>query len=67
MNLYENFKCSKKTLFIPQNIETLFINYGNRALYKKQRIFLKPNYSKDAGFVIKLIKKHKKVLEQEII
>jgi hypothetical protein len=67
LNFYENIKTKSKQLYIPNNLEKLFIKYGNEKLYKKQRRFLKNGYSNEATKVIELIKRYKKVLEQEIL
>jgi hypothetical protein len=48
-------------------LEELFVKYGNQPLYQKQRKLLKSDYSDEAMQIISLIKRYKKVLEQEIV
>lgn len=69
MNIYESFKCKRKHLHIPKEIESYFLNenYNNAVLYKKQRARMKENYSKDVMPVIDLIQKYHTVVEQEIL
>ncbi len=69
MNIYESFSCKSKTLHIPEDIESYFLNekYHNVALYKKQRDRFKTDYSKEAAPIVELIKKYNTVVEQEII
>ena len=67
MNIFDDFKCKKKKLFIPPNIELLFSDKKNRniELYKKQRKYLRETYSAEVMPIIKLIKKYNIVIEQE--
>ena len=69
MNIYESFSCKSKLLYIPQDIESYFLNkkYHNVELYKKQRDRFKIEYSKETMPIIELIKKYNTVVEQEII
>ncbi len=67
MNIYEDFECQYKSLFIPENIESYFSNYPNERLYQKQRKLLRKAYEGDASQIITLIKKYSTVVEQEII
>jgi hypothetical protein len=55
-------------LYIPKNFDNLLKSFGNEELYKKQRSYLrKTYYQKEVKEAIELIKKYKKVLEQEVI
>jgi hypothetical protein len=67
MNFYDQMRVNSKTLYIPDDIEKLFVKYGNQPLYQKQRKLLKSHYSDDTMRVISLIRCYKKVLEQEIV
>lgn len=73
LNIYVNeFKKHLKTrasFFIPENIESLIIKYGNRRLYDKQAICFDIDSLNDANVLtlINLINKHHKGLEQEIL
>ena len=69
MNMYEDFICHKKELFIPYNLEKKYFieNEPNHSLYKKQRKYLRVNYSNETTKVIDLIKKYHAVVEQEIV
>ncbi|MCL2073002.1 MAG: hypothetical protein FWH18_03710 [Marinilabiliaceae bacterium] len=68
LNEYKKHLGDKATLFIPENIDYLFENYGNKNLYDNQKIkFDTKNISEIAILkLIKTIHKHKKGLEQEI-
>ncbi|MBU1658754.1 hypothetical protein KKG72_06850 [bacterium] len=69
MNIYESFTCKAKKLHIPKNIQSYFSDkkYNNVALYKKQRVRMKSDYSQDVMPIIKLIKEYNTVVEQEIL
>ncbi len=67
MNIYEDFECEHKSLFVPEDIESYFSNYPNERLYQKQRKLLRDVYVGDALQIITLIKKYSTVVEQEII
>jgi hypothetical protein len=73
LNIYVNeYKKHLKTrakFFIPENIESLIIKYGNRSLYDKQAICFDTDSVNEANVItlIKLIHKHHKALEQEIL
>lgn len=69
MNIYENFTCHKKKLFIPHDLEEKYFlkNKSNHTLYKKQRAYLKENYGNESSKVIKLIKQYHAVVEQEVV
>lgn len=67
MNIYEDFECKHKSLFVPEDIESYFSNYPNERLYQKQRKLLREVYEGDALKIITLIKKYSTVVEQEII
>ncbi len=67
MNIYEDFDCREKALFIPDDIENYFTNYPNKELYKKQRHLLRDSYQDDAQKIIDLICNYSAVVEQEVI
>jgi hypothetical protein len=67
LNFYEDFNLRAKSLYIPKDFDSLLEEFGNEELYKKQRRYLRKSYKKETNRVIELIKKHKKVLEQEVI
>ena len=56
--------------FIPENLETLLVNYGERELYESQIEYLKKidfNRFKEDSEVFQLLDRHKKGLAQEIL
>ena len=69
LNEYKKYLGDKARFFVPENIENLIYEYGNKKLYDKQ----KDNFdSKTISEIIllkliKIIHKHKKGLEQEIL
>jgi len=67
MNIFEDFISKKKSLFIPKNIKSIFEDRKNRniELYKKQRRYLRENYSREVMPIVELIKTHQSVIEQE--
>jgi len=69
MNMYEDFTCHKKELFIPYDLEEKYFiaNEPNRTLYKKQIKYLRENYGDETSKVINLIKKYHAVIEQEVV
>lgn len=67
MNMYEDFDCSQKRLFVPEDIANYFSKHPNKNLYKKQRYLLRNAYREDAQKIIDLICKHSAVVEQEIV
>jgi hypothetical protein len=68
LNFYEDFMVKSKSLYIPKDFDNLLERFGNEELYKKQRSYLRKTYhQKEIKDVMELIKKHKKVLEQEVI
>lgn len=67
MNIFDSFPSTRKTLFIPNHIEELFLQHGNSELYKKQRPQLRKNYSQEVQPIIERIKKYNTVVEQEIV
>jgi len=68
LNEYKKYLGGKATFFVPENIEKIIENYGNKELYNNQRI----NFDKEAiteenlQKLIALIHKYKKGVEQEI-
>jgi len=59
-------KCKQHSFFIPSNIEELIKNYGNAKLYQKQQRYLKtPLHNRTLEELREVMKKYKKVLEQE--
>ncbi len=70
LNEYHRHFEDKASYFIPDNIEALFEQYGNRDLYNNQNSFeLEPSHSAYDTLkpIIDLLHKHKKGLEQEIL
>jgi len=69
MNIYEDFACYQKKLFIPHNLEEEYFmkKRVNQTLYKKQRVQLRNNYGDEASKVIDLIKHYHAVVEQEVV
>ncbi|GHT59293.1 hypothetical protein AGMMS50239_05600 [Bacteroidia bacterium] len=68
LNEYKKYLGNKASFFIPENIEQLIENYGNKELYDIQKInFDKQTIIEDNLLkLILLIHKYKKGLEQEI-
>ena len=66
LNFYDDFLCQSKTLFVPENFDTLLQRYGNETLFLKQRYALRENYSLETAPIIEKLKDRAKVLEQEI-
>jgi hypothetical protein len=68
LNEYKKYLGDKAQFFIPQNIEYIFDNYGNKGLYDKQKINFDTNIISEIDLLklIEIIHKHKKGLEQEI-
>ena len=69
MNMYEDFICHNKEIFIPNDLEEKYFrgNRSNKTLYKKQREKLRDNYGEETSKVIKLIKYYNAVVEQEVV
>ena len=68
LNEYKKYLGEKSEFFVPENIEYLFDNYGNKELYYNQKINFETK-SIDEFELLKLIEiihKYKKGLEQEI-
>lgn len=68
LNEYKKHLGDKAQFFIPENIEFLLDNYGNRALYDKQKLNFEQQAIKEENLtkLIALLHKYKKGLEQEI-
>ncbi len=68
INEFKKHLKEKAAFFVPKNIESLLQQFGNRSLYDKQDInFDYENQSDEIKYVISLIYKYKKGLEQEIL
>jgi hypothetical protein len=69
LNEYKKYLGEKARFFIPENIEYLFENYGNKELYNNQKINFDLQFIKEEKLIrlIELIHKNKKGLEQEIL
>jgi len=69
LNEYKTYLGDKIQFFIPQNIEYLFDNYGNKKLYDKQKINFDIESIKEDNLLklLEIIHKYKKGLEQEIL
>jgi hypothetical protein len=68
LNEYKKHLDNRASFFIPEDIENLISEYGNKELYDKQKINFDVQSVKEENLVglIKIIHKHKKGLEQEI-
>jgi len=69
LNEYKKYLGEKAQFFIPENIEYLFKNYGNKKLYDNQKnnFDIETISEIDLLKLIEIIHKHKKGLEQEIL
>ena len=69
LNEYKKYLGEKAQFFIPENIEYLFENYGNKKLYDNQKnnFDIETISEIDLLKLIEIIHKHKKGLEQEIL
>jgi len=65
LNEYKKYLKEKAQFFIPEHIENLIIEQGNRDLYDKQRINLPQTGEKALDELINIIHKYRKALEQE--
>ena len=66
IKIFNSIKAKKKEIFVPSNLEELIIKNGNEELYLSQNSYVKLT-SKNSKIIYKLIKKHSKVLLQEIL
>ena len=68
LNEYKKHLGNKAHFFTPEHIEFLLDNYGNRALYDKQKINFEQQVMEEENLtnLIALLHKYKKGLEQEI-
>ena len=69
LNEYKKHLGDKAQFFIPENIEFLLNNYGNRALYDKQKLNFEQQAIEEENLtnLIALLHQYKKGLEQEIL
>jgi hypothetical protein len=69
LNEYKKHLADRAAFFDPENIENLISEYGNRELYSKQKINFDLQFIKEEALVrlVKIIQKHKKGLEQEVL
>ena len=69
LNEYKKHLEKRANFFIPENIENIIENYGNKNLYDNQKINLNLHSIKESNLIelIKMIHKYKKGLEQEIL
>lgn len=69
LNEYKKHLGDKAQFFIPENIEFLLDNYGNRALYDKQKLNFAQHVIEEENLtnLIALLHQYKKGLEQEIL
>lgn len=67
-NEYKKHLLNKARFFIPANIEQLISSKGNRDLYNNQQVQFEEGKVDEVGIttLLKLIRKHKKGLEQEV-
>ena len=65
---YKKHLGEKANFFIPENIEKMISDYGNKKLYDKQRFRIDIQTVKEKNIIrlIEIIQKYKKGLEQEI-
>jgi hypothetical protein len=69
IEIFNSTECKEKAFFWPENLEELIKNKGSRELYKKQR-FKKEHIKsidKNVNYLLNLIDKYSKCLEQEIL
>lgn len=69
LNEFKKHLYEKSVFFVPENIEELVINNGNKSLYNIQKINFKEELIKEENLLIliNIIHKHRKGLEQEIL
>ncbi|MGZ0016565.1 DUF7281 domain-containing protein [Yeosuana sp. AK3] len=69
LNEYKKHLDKKASFFVPENIEQLISNHGNRKLYNKQKVNFKIELIKEENLLklIKTIHKYRKGLEQELL
>lgn len=69
VNEFQKYLSGKSSFFIPQNIDELIANYGNKERYHVQRINFDINCVKEESIndLIKVIHKNTKGLDQEIL
>jgi len=69
LNEYKKHLKNRATFFVPKNIENLIEKHGNKSLYDNQKINfnLQSINEKSLLKLIKIIHKHKKCLEQELL
>lgn len=69
INEYKNLLNERANFFVPDDLESLFIKYGNRKSYNVQKLTFDPASVQEENLVklISLIHKHRKGLEQEIL
>lgn len=68
LNEYKKYIGEKAVFFIPENIENLLEKYGNKELYDNQKTLFDKEKKDDSSlnYLISIIHKYKKGLEQEI-
>jgi hypothetical protein len=68
LNEYKKYLADRATFFVPENIEQMIIDYGNRELYNNQKETFNNKKINEKSLIelIKFIHKYKKGLEQEI-
>jgi hypothetical protein len=69
LNEYKKYLGNKATFFIPNNIEDVIAQYGNKSRYNDQKINFKMELVKNNNLLnlIKIIHKYKKGLDQEML
>ncbi len=69
LNEYKNTLQERATFFVPQNLEQLLSNYGNPALYDRQKLNHQVNELGEPALIelVKLLQHYKKGLEQEAL
>ena len=68
LNEYKKYLADRAVFFVPEYIEYVISEYGNRKLYDKQKINFDMQSVKEECLIklIEIMQKHKKGLEQEI-
>jgi len=69
VNEFQKYLSEKSVFFIPENIDELIINYGNKERYNIQKINFELKMLKEENILqlVKFIHKHKRGLDQEIL
>jgi hypothetical protein len=66
LNEYKKYLAEKAEFFVPENIEQMLKDYGNKDLYDNQKINFDAITENNLNELVALIYKYKKGLEQEV-